>query len=439
MAGALTVTSVAGLELVDHRLTTQYEAMTAQIRQRLSPDHAFLFARPEPALEAEHLAWFTEGDEDGTPLSALSEESRARAQSMLHALEADLEALIAELGQGGPGQKALASLIVNALMRPSEDDVWVAGDRPVLVNWGFRKAGQQAIPRAAAVVVLDGQASRWAGIPAPPSIAAGTTTPRPSSVRLMRGPIPLRNALLWGLFVVLLGVSAHQLLLACALFGAGMPNSLRRFGPDTCPAPRTNDDLAQALATLKASIAEDERSLITKALDCQACAMPPPPASTPVVTPPPTPLPLPERTKRGKLEISLIWSGQTDLDLIVACPDGTKLTQDRLNKYNCGGEFVVDMNHAEKRSQTPIEHVIWEREEDALPGSYRIQVNPYDTNGQRAATVPFEIVISRNGQPVKRQSGTARHFSPLELIDVMTVTFPLPAEEPRATQPGGKP
>ncbi|TXM64417.1 hypothetical protein [Methylobacterium sp. WL120] len=59
MAGVLTVTSVAGLELVDHRLTTQYGAMMAQIRQRLSPDHAFLFARPEPALEAERLAWFT--------------------------------------------------------------------------------------------------------------------------------------------------------------------------------------------------------------------------------------------------------------------------------------------------------------------------------------------------------------------------------------------
>lgn len=62
MAGVLTITKVAGLEPVDRRLATQYDAITAQIRQRLSPDHAFLSARPERALEAESLAWFTEGD-----------------------------------------------------------------------------------------------------------------------------------------------------------------------------------------------------------------------------------------------------------------------------------------------------------------------------------------------------------------------------------------
>ncbi len=119
---------IGGTPVVEH-----YEALRAALTRLAGPETAALFAEPiyrrgngeAPAS----ISWYAHLPDDARPLSAIEGEDRARIeQSLKKRLSAAQEAL--KDGQSGP-------LIGAALHIRSDADIWVLGDRPLIVNWGM--------------------------------------------------------------------------------------------------------------------------------------------------------------------------------------------------------------------------------------------------------------------------------------------------------------
>ncbi|NKB62144.1 MAG: hypothetical protein GKR95_08410 [Gammaproteobacteria bacterium] len=94
---------------------------------------------------------------------------------------------------------------------------------------------------------------------------------------------------------------------------------------------------------------------------------------------------------RGKVDISLLWNNQNDLDLYVICPNGQQISYKR--KINCGGQLDIDMNvRADELVSDPIEHIRW----DDIPesGTYSVLVKDAQSrNGNRTSEFRIDIVI----------------------------------------------
>jgi hypothetical protein len=143
-----------------------------------------------------------------------------------------------------------------------------------------------------------------------------------------------------------------------------------------------NSDLVARMAELRRSLEEKRRQ----------CA-PPVQRDTSV-----------DRAKReggriGAVNVILTWNTRDDLDLHVNCPNGDEIFFRQ--KTNCGGELDVDKNaNSRNLTTTPVENVTWP-ENAAPPGTYRVEVNPYNFN----PPVEFKVVLTIGGREVKVQNG----------------------------------
>jgi hypothetical protein len=455
-------TSRRGLEAVNLKLAGQYNQLTDLLARRLGPDHAFLFAEPV-ALggsggSGRDTAWFVPGIEPARPLSDIDEAEAAPIRAKLARLIQDINGLAGALEREGEASKELARLLRDALVIPDASCVWAVGDRPVLVDWGFRKIAEAGSSRdALGVLVATGGIPGDREKPVSPGRAAapaGTafeqpgramTQPeptgrdpadrRPAPPGIMPAPLRRRSrpilpagprfagALLWLLFVVLLVAISDLLLEACAVGGA-WHGFIRAWLPDRCPALlAASPEIVSARAAarqIEAEIHDREIALARKIASCDSCRVPAPAAAaapTPIApaqhaaaepVAPPTAEQVEGRlqsVQRGRYELTLAWDGSSDLDLHVACPGGGHIAFN--SKSACGGQLVADLNANGGRDDShPIEHIIW-NESPRPEGRYTVSVSLYARHRDGRERIPYVVMLQKDGQIITKHDGAA--------------------------------
>lgn len=118
----------------------RYDEVQALLTDRAGPEVAALFAEPLISKGNDQapptVSWYTGVEGDVRPLARLSPAERDRAELYLSEHLRPLRALAED--------PATADLALGALSVYGSDDVVVAGDRPVIVNWGLMPDGQGA-------------------------------------------------------------------------------------------------------------------------------------------------------------------------------------------------------------------------------------------------------------------------------------------------------
>jgi len=181
---------------------------------------------------------------------------------------------------------------------------------------------------------------------------------------------------LWLLFVLLVLACYRLLLPACGL--AGMFESV-----GACPAAATSGrEAAVEGARLEAQLRAAELQVAQAQRTCTAALDPQVEQRLPADAP------------RGAVEVSLLWEGHADLDLIVDCPGGGHLSQVSVGLEGCGGRLLRDVNKASgPLLDHPIEHAAWEA---PPPGVYEIKVELFGYNDTPVgAEVPFTLRVRR--------------------------------------------
>jgi hypothetical protein len=415
----LTETPREGLAPVNPKLAQQYEQIVDTLGRRLGPAHAQLFAAPAPVALAgtgrPGLAWFSARDGEAQPVTDLAPGEAETLRREAARLVAEVAAFADGIEGEGEASRDLARLLRDALVVPDEDSLWSVDGQPVLVAWGFRRAGADGPAVTGTAPITGTGAALPVGEP-PAGPGMGAQPPAP-------GPMPAPSAegarrrtwfapVLWLVFVLLCGVLGDRLLQACALGSEGWPDWIRRVLPDHCPAPSValDPDGAAILAAIRATdeaVRGAELALTRRALTCDAVCPVPPPRRAAIEPAPAIPPDLERRLtgiERGRnLELTLAWEGPADLDLHVICPDRTRIWFER--RAACGGRLVADQNQGGGTpASRPVEHVIWD-DAPAPTGRYGVEVSLYARHGEARPEVPFQIVLSRQGQVVEQRAG----------------------------------
>jgi len=405
----VTETGSQGLEPVNPKLISQYDQLLALLASRLTADHAFLLAEPMPLGGAKEsgkdTAWYVKGDGTVRALSSLPSDQAASIEHRVAVLVYDIRNLATELISDGGASRELGRLLQDALVFPDTAQVFLVDDRPVLVNWGYRKqAGTPGVGVAGGTLSGIGRARSTperavtidsvAATGLPSGTASGATSsatvpvleqqnqPEPGVRRRFSGRW-LAAAALWSVFVVISGMLGLRLIDACALGPSKWPAFIRSLAPNHC-AVRNSPDLQainDAARTLEASIRQKQLIIAAKLAKCEVECSPPLPRPKPhvetdgdkarkIVT---------ERGgKTGRLQVTLAWHTFDDLDLEIVCPLGM-LAQSRYKQKapgNCGdGKIDVDANRKMLNPViNPVENAVWEND---IPELLYVRVDAY--------------------------------------------------------------
>ncbi|HJQ56012.1 MAG TPA: hypothetical protein VJ890_03855, partial [Vineibacter sp.] len=142
MAGATLVrTTMVGVRPLGVRGEPLHQAQAqirGVVRRRLGDRHYHLLAEPQPHDLGGRIDWYSELDGRVRPLAALDEAERAPARAAIEALLADIDRLgqSLEAGTSEDGRLAGRSLRL-AAKHPSDDYLFLVGDQPVVVCWGY--------------------------------------------------------------------------------------------------------------------------------------------------------------------------------------------------------------------------------------------------------------------------------------------------------------
>jgi hypothetical protein len=462
----ITETGRRGIESVNPKLFGQYDSIIALLRSRLGSEHAFLFAEPVPlgrsAKEGRDIAWFVPGTGRVRQLSELGDDSFA-VRAKLERLLADIQSLSRKLQDEGGASREVGRFLQDALVIPDETRIWSVDERPVLVDWGYRKVPDSSLDRDARSMVLGtgGHSEKERSGPTEAEDKSDGSSAGPISAtaqyaaetvekRLFRAPVNTHSrtwprALLWLLFVAILVGIGDLLLQACTITTPNWARFLNTWSLNRCPSSdRLNAD-AMRTRQIEAEIRGQETLLVRKLAACRnSCPMPttsPPSggsASGPILSPatplpgqsarneqilPPTTTPpptLPPNVKRGKIEVTLAWEGGADLDLFVMCPDGGEISY---RSQACGGELVADLNrNGGQPDSTPIEHIIWG--DGGMPnGRYSVRVGFYKRYIETKPEIPYRVYLRMNDIVQRSAEGQASQQGRIQ--DVFTFETPI--------------
>lgn len=462
----VTETSSQGLEPTNLKLASQYDQLRSLLEARLSPDHAFLFAEPVPfggnRAGGKDTAWYVKGAGTVRALSSLPPELIPLVEHRVATLVYDIEVLCNELIAAGGVSRELAKLLQDALIFPDDREVFLVDDRPVLVNWGYRKQAGGLSSGVGSGSIVSGKAR---SAPPPPSWPTTVSSTSPSASAASAGatktqteneqptntipPAPVANsrrrsgwrwwgaAALWSAFVVLLGLSGLRLLDACALGLSNWPAFMLRLLPSQCPAAGNPDlqSINDAAKAIEASIRQKQLIVAAKIAQCdKTCPAPAPQPIRQTVEPPRT---VPDLDRiieqihppRGKIELTVAWKGRPDLDLHVHCPNGEIISYKQ--KAACGGVLTEDLNAG--KGGTPgsdyIEHVYW-NDIPQPPGRYTVSVVLFHRHEETLPGIPFAAVLRVNGVTVKEKASTLSdvHNSGTDTDQDTVFTFDVPSD-----------
>lgn len=280
MAGAFITTSKRGLLrplACQGIFVTDCFHQIQALLQKMGKEHALLLAEPVHGAGGtgnESVDWYADPACTGTPvpLSTATPEQQAAALLHIRRLAEDIKAKAAQLRASGDAHQALSGeMLALTLQHPSDEDIWLVGGVPVVINWGFAPGTVGAQP-----VDL----TRPGGAIAPPPPAS---VPAPAAAAPIAPPPSRAGCLAWLLPLLLL-----LLLLGLLLSALGLLPFLPL--PGSCTLFKTEDArLGDAQARERALLEDLDKlrgQLAERAEQCRPPA-PPAPPQTPVEPPKP--------------------------------------------------------------------------------------------------------------------------------------------------------
>jgi hypothetical protein len=266
------------------------------IRRRLGGGAADLLAEPQMRESGDGIDWYAAGDGPVRRLADVSEAERTAALAALETQLAAIDALGSQLETSAAGDEArlVGRSLRLATRRPSDDFVYLVGDKPVIVAWGY-EADSAASLAGFGLPTLPPAAFRQAAMASAPALPA-----------VIVGWAWWVRALLAGLLLLLLLLLASALLRACAPVDPTL--NIATLEGEKPPAPPPPEDPTPVLKAslddatadekkLHAELAALEGDLKNKVAMCKPIEPPkvveapkPPPPPPP---PPPKPAPPP--------------------------------------------------------------------------------------------------------------------------------------------------
>jgi uncharacterized protein YfaP (DUF2135 family) len=110
----------------------------------------------------------------------------------------------------------------------------------------------------------------------------------------------------------------------------------------------------------------------------------------------------------GSVQVSLQWSTNADIQLLVREPSGDSIYDDRTTS-NSGGILAANgnVNCVPAASGTPISYIYWPEGRLPSPGAYEIQVW-YQNNCNDTRPVTFNLTVTAGGNVIAQRSETIR-------------------------------
>ena len=351
------------------------------VRSHLSPAHVMLFCEPSPKPDGVTTDWYAQCAGAVRQLDNLDEDEASAVRSRLGQLVEDILGLADRLEEaGGDSARAGAQALRHGVEVPASDAIWLVGDQPVLVNWGYTLDVDLA-PRGIIRRLIPPRSPPRQ--PSPPS-GRSNPLPRPPQPCGPAGDVAPERRLPWSAVGVLWWLGwlclAGLVLLVFSLLVAPCALVLPGVGTiDMCPSA-SSTVLArerEAVDTLENRVAMLERELAMLDGSCQQRHG----DVTDVV--------VSEGATLGALNILLSWQGSADLDLSVTCPSGAILNYRDRNA--CGGKLDVDANAPVSPMKAPVENIVFEHTPD--DGLYTVGVHPH-RNRQDDREAPQHLVLT---------------------------------------------
>jgi len=212
-----TLTGVRPLGVRGEPLHHAQEQIRGAIRRRLGPRHAALLAEPVAHDLGRAIDWYSDAGGDAVALHALPVDRQQSVLDEVERLRSDIEVL-AQRFEAGDTQdvRLLGKALHLAVRRPSNEYLFLVGDQPVIICWGYEPEAAGAVlpppmltapaPAAAALPV-----AAMAPASLPPRMAMGGAAVLPANAAF-----PWGRALLVGLLTILLLLITSWLLRSCA-------------------------------------------------------------------------------------------------------------------------------------------------------------------------------------------------------------------------------
>jgi hypothetical protein len=109
----------------------------------------------------------------------------------------------------------------------------------------------------------------------------------------------------------------------------------------------------------------------------------------------------------GKIQVTLIWDNEVDMDLHVTEPNSTEIWYQNRGPTTTGGQLDRDDNVCSRANPEPggVENIFWPNDSGALVGTYNIRIVEFGLCGQ-AAAANWILEIRVGGQLVRRETGS---------------------------------
>ena len=387
---------------------------------RLSPDHAFIFSRPERSLDADSSKIC------GSPTAsaslilciAFTRISRQPSKRNSRRLRRTCTFLADRLKTEGTASAELGRLIEDALVRQPTNTTWcwtasqsssigafdlqtksALRERPMVLS---RKAFRV---RPAAPAASAAQADAQQGVTQATRIAVAANSRRSSSLKT------LAAALLWGCSAPCCWCPATD---CCRPAPSHPPHgrpSSRDGSPRTDRArcgrrrgpPRPDRHLSKLHAAGR-NLPSYQGGDLSGGLHCAATTSLDP-CTRSASCGRQRSIQVGFILHRGELELDLSWNTHADLDLSVSCPGGDINDYQTENKKNkCGALFDHDANRAGTPPYTNSLNRTWNSPDTARPGTYSAIVNSSGRNRRWTEQRPVQGGAS---PPISmRRSGT---------------------------------
>ena len=260
------------------------------VRRRLGDAAAGLLADPQPHEDGKAIDWYADWPGEVRPLSALDPPRQAEVLKIVERTLADIRRLGDTLAGAGPREDmGVVGLSLQLAARaPAKSFIFMVGDRPAIVCWGYEKEAAPALLPAA----LPQPPVRRPVLEAPAALAAALPVARPAVttipwVRTLLLALPLLLLLLGGAWLLRELLPADPDLSLATREGPPAP-------PPAEPPPDRTPALKAAFSTeqSRGRVLQVELSLIEAELKKRiAECKPPEPAKPPqvAVAPPPPP------------------------------------------------------------------------------------------------------------------------------------------------------
>ena len=303
-----------------HNWTAQ---LRGAIRRRLSDGTADLLAEPQLHEDGKAIDWYAGWTGEVHKVADLEPARRSEILAQVDAALGEIARFGATLSAAGHGEDSglIGRSLQLAARKPAESFVFLVGDRPVVVCWGYEKEAAASLMGPALPRVPQHRSVLDAPPRRPLPMRPGPMRSLP--VRVVPRTIPWFRSLLIALPLLLLLLGGAWLLRE--LLPADPETAMATHeGPDAAPAVAPPDRLPAIKASLSTEKAREkalrlelaaiEGELKKRVSDCRPPEPPTPPPKPPEVAkaepppvpkpaPPPPPPPQPQRPADGRMRL----------------------------------------------------------------------------------------------------------------------------------------